>query len=321
MKIVNLGSLNVDHVYRVDQFIVAGETKACQSLAENAGGKGLNQSVAAARTGVEVYHAGFVGQGSAILTDALTRGGVRLDLLETKDIPNGHAIIQVDDNGQNCIIIYGGTNQCLTEEYIDRVLGQLTGDDMLLLQNETNLVPYAIEAAHARGIPVAMNVAPMDEKAKRYPLGKLRWLVVNEIEGAALAGGSTFEETMDNLIAAYPETGIVLTLGSEGAWFHDGDRDIRMGCAKVPKVVDTTAAGDTFLGYFLAGMLNQLDPAEALRRATFASALTIQSPGAADSIPNAAQVDAVIASGALGELACTDSADAVKDAKGAKDAK
>ena len=306
MKIVNLGSLNVDHVYRVDHFLLPGETKASQSLTANAGGKGLNQSVAAARTGVDVYHAGYYGTGSEILIDALNRAGVRLDLMEEKDMPNGHAIIQVDDAGQNCILLYGGTNVCLTEEYVDRVLDACTGDDILLLQNETNLIPYIIESAAARGIPAAMNAAPMDEGVKAYPIGKLRYLIVNEIEGAALAGGESFEETMANLIAAYPDTGILLTLGSAGAWFHDGDRDIRMGCCKVPKVVDTTAAGDTFLGYFLAGMLDKLDPADALRRATFASALTIQKPGAADSIPNVAEVEAAMAANQMGELAVTD---------------
>lgn len=306
MKIVNLGSLNVDHVYRVDHFLLPGETKASMSLRENAGGKGLNQSVAASRTGVEVYHAGYYGTGSGILIDALTRAGVKLDLMEEKDMPNGHAIIQVDDAGQNCILLYGGTNVCLTEAYVDSVLDACTPDDILLLQNETNLIPYIIEAAAKRGIPTAMNAAPMDEGVKAYPIDKLRYLIVNEIEGAALAGGSSFEETMANLIAAYPNTGILLTLGSAGAWFHEGDRDIRMGCAKVPKVVDTTAAGDTFLGYFLAGMLDKLDPAQAMKRATYASALTIQKEGAADSIPNVAQVEAVMASGELGELDVSD---------------
>ena len=213
MKIVNLGSLNVDHVYRVDHFLLPGETKASQSLTANAGGKGLNQSVAAARTGVDVYHAGYYGTGSEILIDALNRAGVRLDLMEEKDMPNGHAIIQVDDAGQNCILLYGGTNVCLTEEYVDRVLDACTPDDILLLQNETNLIPYIIESAAKRGIPAAMNAAPMDEGVKAYPIGKLRYLIVNEIEGAALAGGESFEETMANLIAAYPDTGILLTLG------------------------------------------------------------------------------------------------------------
>lgn len=307
MKIVNLGSMNLDHVYRVDKFLLAGETKACLDLHENAGGKGLNQSVAAAQTGVDVYHAGFYGAGAEILLEAMQKGGVKTDMLEKLDMPNGHAIIQVDDQGQNCILIYGGTNVCLTKEYIDRVLDQCAADDILLLQNETNLVDYAIEAAYARGIPVAMNVAPMDEKARSYPLAKLRYLVVNELEGAALAGGESFEQIMANLAAAYPDTCIVLTLGSEGAWYHDGGRDIRMGCVKGIKVVDTTAAGDTFLGYFLASMLNKMDPADAMRRATYASAITIQAPGAAESIPQAARVDAALASGELGPVAIQDS--------------
>ena len=307
MKIVNLGSMNVDYVYRVDKFLVAGETKASQSRAENAGGKGLNQSVAAARAGAEVQHAGYIGAGAEILVDALTRGGVHMDLMERlPDVPTGHTFIQVDDNGQNCILLYGGSNTCLTKEYIDGVLARCTPEDMLLLQNETNLVPYAIEAAYAKGIPVAMNAAPMDGGVKDYPLGRLRWLVVNEIEGAELAGGSSYEETMANLIAAYPDTGIVMTLGSDGAWFHDGERDIRIGCAKVAKVVDTTAAGDTFLGYFLVGMLEKMDPADALKRATCASALTIQSPGAADSIPDVKRVAAAMATGELGEIPMTD---------------
>lgn len=307
MKIVNLGSLNVDHVYRVDKMIVGGETKSCKSLSDGPGGKGLNQSVAIARAGAEVYHAGWVGTGSELLLDALKRGGVRTELIEQKDMPGGHTVIQVDDSGQNCIIVYGGTNQSLTKEYIDRVLDTLTPDDLLLLQNETNLIAYTIESAAARGIPVAMNVAPIDENVGTYPLQKLRWLVVNEIEGAGLAGGASFDETMDNLAAAYPGVGIVLTLGGEGVHFRDGGRDIRMGCARVPKVVDTTAAGDTFLGYFLAGMLQKLDPAAALERATFASALTIQSPGAADSIPDASRVGAVLASRELGTLDIRDS--------------
>ena len=307
MKIVNLGSMNLDHVYRVDRFLLPGETKASKGLMDTAGGKGLNQSVAAARTGAQVYHAGYWGAGCELLRGALERAKVHLDLMEEHpETPCGHTIIQVDDAGQNCILLFGGTNMCLTEAYVDSVLDQCTPEDILLLQNETNLIPYIIDSAAKRGIPVAMNAAPMDDGVKDYPIGKLRYLIVNEIEGAALAGGKDFAEIMDRLSAAYPDTAILLTMGSEGAWYRDGGRDIRMGCAKVPKVVDTTAAGDTFLGYFLAAMLEKRDPAEALRRATYASALTIQKPGAADSIPSASEVEAVIADGSLGELAVED---------------
>ena len=309
MKIVNLGSLNLDHVYRVDRFLVPGETKASKGLMDNAGGKGLNQSVAASRTGAVVCHAGYWGSGCELLRTSLEDAGVNLELMEERpDIPCGHTIIQVNDEGQNCILLFGGTNMCLTEEYIDRVLDRCTPEDILLLQNETNLIPYIIETAAKRGISTAMNAAPMDDGVKEYPIGKLRYLIVNEIEGAALAGGDSFDQTMENLCVAYPGVGILLTLGGDGAWFRDGSRDIRIGCAKVSTVVDTTAAGDTFLGYFLAGMLDKLDPAQALRRATYASALTIQKPGAADSIPSRVEVEAVMASGVLGDLELRDSA-------------
>ncbi len=301
MKIVNIGSLNLDHVYRVDRFLLPGETKASKSLSDNAGVKGLNQSVAAARTGAEVYHAGYFGAGSSPLQQALEQAGVHIEWMEERpEIPCGHTIIQVDDQGQNCILLYGGTNQCLTRDYVELILDRCTPEDLLLLQNETNLIPYIIEEAARRGIPTAMNAAPADESLRDYPIGKLRYLVVNELEGAALAGGSSFEETMSNLSAAYPETGILLTLGSVGAWYRDKGREYRIGCAKVPKVVDTTAAGDTFTGYFLTALQAGGSPEQALQRATFASALAIQSPGAAPSIPTAAQVDAVMASGQLG---------------------
>ena len=167
MKIVNLGSLNVDHVYRVDRFLLPGETKASKGLNDNAGGKGLNQSIAAARTGAEVYHAGYFGAGSEMLREVLQNAGVHMEWMEDHmDIPCGHTMIQVDDQGQNCILLFGGTNMCLTEAYIDGVLDQCTPDDILLLQNETNLVPYIIEEAAKRGIPCAMNAAPMDDGVK-----------------------------------------------------------------------------------------------------------------------------------------------------------
>ena len=151
MKIVNLGSLNLDHVYQVDRFLLPGETKASKSLTDNAGGKGLNQSIAAVRTGAEVYHAGYFGANSDMLRKVLVDSGVHTEWMEDHlDIPCGHTVIQVDDAGQNCILLFGGTNVCLTEEYIDRVLDQCGPDDILLLQNETNLVPYIIEQAAKR---------------------------------------------------------------------------------------------------------------------------------------------------------------------------
>ncbi|MDD7222448.1 MAG: PfkB family carbohydrate kinase, partial [Eubacteriales bacterium] len=107
MKIVNLGSLNLDHVYQVDRFLLPGETKASKSLTDNAGGKGLNQSIAAVRTGAEVYHAGYFGANSDMLRKVLVDSGVHTEWMEDHlDIPCGHTVIQVDDAGQNCILLF-----------------------------------------------------------------------------------------------------------------------------------------------------------------------------------------------------------------------
>lgn len=287
MRIINIGSLNLDYVYRVNQFLLPGETKSSLSLDVNAGGKGLNQSIAMAKAGCEVYHAGVYGAGGEMLVQTLTKYGVDVHLMQQRtDIQNGHAIIQVADSGQNCILLYGGSNQALTEDYIRQVIGFCGADDMILLQNEINNIDLIIDLAYEKHIPVAMNIAPMGPEVAGYDLNKLTWIVVNEIEGAALAGGGSIEETMENLCAKYPNCGVLMTLGSEGVWLKKGDTNIRMNALKVENVVDTTAAGDTFLGYFLAGITRKSSMVDALQQATCASALAIQKVGAAQSIPD-----------------------------------
>lgn len=287
MRTINIGSLNLDYVYRVDTFLLPGETKSSRSLNINAGGKGLNQSIALARAGTEVCHAGIYGTGGEMLVEELEKYGVDTHfMLHRPEMPNGHAIIQVSDSGQNCILLYGGTNQAFTEEYIEQILDSCTPEDMILLQNEINGIPQIIASAARRHIPVAMNIAPMTEEAAGYDLGKLRWIIVNEIEGAALAGGENFAETMDNLSRSYPASGILMTLGSQGVWLRDQGWEIRMNALHIDHVVDTTAAGDTFLGYFLAAITSGADARVALEQATCASALAIQKPGAAQSIPD-----------------------------------
>lgn len=287
MRIINIGSLNIDYVYRVDTFLQPGETKSSQNLTVNAGGKGLNQSIALAKAGCHVCHAGIWGAGGEMLVQTLQDHGVDTGLMQHRpELQNGHAIIQVSDSGQNSILLHGGTNQALTEDYIRRIIDSCGPEDLILLQNETNCIATVIEAAHERGIPVAMNVAPMGPEALDYDLGRLRWIVVNEIEAAALAGGSDFSETMENLTRKYPHSGILMTLGSDGAWLRDGGLELRMDALRIENVVDTTAAGDTFLGYFLAGVTQGADPETALQQATCASALAIQKPGAAQSVPD-----------------------------------
>jgi len=299
-RILNFGSLNLDQVYRVDAFVQPGETKSSLSLETHCGGKGLNQSVAAARAGAEVWHAGQIGCDGDMLYDKLQENGVNLSLLERSTGVSGHAIIQVDNNGQNCILLFGGTNQALTEDYIDRALLAFGNEGLVLVQNETNLVGTIIEKAHARGLQVAINAAPMDEKVFTYPLELIDWLIVNEIEGAAIAKCEMEVDILPKLKKLYPKMNVLLTLGKRGAICVRGDEQARSGIYPV-KVVDTTAAGDTFLGYFLTEALDNKSLSDALALATAASSMCVQVMGAADSVPMRADVLAAIEQGTLGK--------------------
>jgi len=300
-RILNFGSLNLDQVYRVDAFVQPGETKSSLSLETHCGGKGLNQSVAAARAGAEVWHAGQIGCDGDILYEKLQENGVNLSLLERNSGVSGHAIIQVDNAGQNCILLFGGTNQALTEDYIDRAVEAFGNEGLVLVQNETNLVGTIIEKAHARGLQVAINAAPMDDKVFTYPLELIDWLIVNEIEGAAIAKCELEVDILPKLKKLYPKMNVLLTLGKRGAICVRGDEQARSGIYPV-KVVDTTAAGDTFLGYFLSEALDQKSLPDALALATAASSMCVQVMGAADSVPMRVDVLAAIEQGTLGKL-------------------
>lgn len=304
MKILNFGSLNIDNVYKVDKFLLPGETKSSLDFSKHSGGKGLNQSISAAKAGNEVYHAAFLGNDGQFLKDTLEQNGVNADYIKQHEEPSGHAIIQVDENGQNCILLYGGTNQCLTREYIDDVLENFGNNGLVLLQNETNLVGYIIDKAYNKGLQVALNAAPMNAKVLEYPLEKLTWLVVNEVEGKQIAGCEKDEDILGILIKKYPKSKILLTLGENGALCYDDGKIYKIGRYDV-EVKDTTAAGDTFLGYFLYGVLNGKTIEDSLILATTASAICIGKSGAADSIPLKAEVDKFIEDKLFGELSVT----------------
>ena len=298
MPILNFGSLNIDHVYRVDTFVLPGETKHTKSYTIHSGGKGLNQSIAAARAGSQVLHAGIAGRDGGFLVEKLQAAGVDTSLMLTSNAVSGHAIIQVSDSGQNCILLYGGTNQLLTEDYVDRTLDKFGSEGFVLLQNETNLVGRIIEKAARKGLKVVLNAAPYSEAVTTYPINQLDWLIVNEVEGQGIVGGAADETLLQRLAERFPQAGILLTLGSRGAQCFRRGHYASISSCRV-RAVDTTAAGDTFSGYFLAGVMQGLSLAETLRLATVASALCVQRPGAANSIPTRAEVEQALNEGLL----------------------
>ena len=286
MKILNFGSLNLDYVYSVDRFVRPGETKSSKSMQTFAGGKGLNQSIALARSGVEVYHAGAVGKSDGKkLIDILKINNVNVDYIEQYvDVSTGHAIIQVDENGQNCILLYGGANQMITKNHVDRVFENFTNGDFLILQNEINMLQYIVDEGHKRGLQIVLNPSPMDEKIFSLNLEYVDYFMLNEVEATDICGGKVSGDLLEVLGAKYPSAKIILTLGEKGVRFKDGDTVLEHGIFKVP-VVDTTAAGDTFTGYFIGSLANGHDIIESLRLASLASAIAVSRKGAESSIP------------------------------------
>lgn len=293
MNVVNFGSLNIDHVYAIDHFCRAGETIHTKSYTQNAGGKGLNQSIAVSRSGQKVHHAGLLGPEGTRLAELLSGSGVDLRYLKHTDVPQGHAVIQVQPDGQNCIFLYGGSNQAVTPQEIDEVLMQLNAGDYLLLQNEIANLTYLLRAAARRGLRVVLNASPISDELLNADLSGVDWLVVNEIECAAMAGCGDAQAGYETLKQRYPSLGILLTLGSEGSVSWKDGTEVRQ-CAYPVKAVDTTGAGDTFMGYFVGCLAQGMERQTAMQYASMASAISVTRPGAAASIPLMDEVRAAV---------------------------
>lgn len=285
MRILNFGSLNVDHIYEMDHFAAPKETQAALHYRKAAGGKGLNQSIALARAGIAVYHAGCIGSEGLWLKQYLRENGVDVRFIQEGKQPGGHAIIQVCQ-GENSIIVYGGANQCVELAQIDDVLSHFNSGDILLVQNEISRLDQLMCRAHALGMRIVLNPSPFDAKIANCPLDLVDTFLLNEVEAALLAGGcgEGADEVLSRLRMRYPLAKIVMTMGEKGVYYQDPKQQFYQEAIAV-KAVDTTCAGDTFTGYFLAGVIQGRPLDDTLRLAAWAAALSVQRHGAAQSIP------------------------------------
>ena len=287
-KVLCFGSLNIDYIYQVPHFVGAGETLSALSRQRLAGGKGLNQAVALSRAGAETYMAGSVGEDGDFLLETLRQAGVDISLVRQMEGNTGTAVIQRDGAGENCILLHGGANRCITEEQVQETLEHFAPGDWLVLKNEISCLPLLLEEGRKRGMQVVFNPSPMEPDLLGLHLEKVHCLVLNQVEGRQLLGGEAQEEEAlrRGLEAWFQGDTLVLTLGSRGAWcLHQGEWAFQKAFS-VP-VVDTTGAGDAFTGFFVASrMMGQSIP-EALEKAAWAAAQTIQHPGgAAAALPN-----------------------------------
>ena len=295
-KILNFGSLNIDYVYVMNHIVREGETASSLDYQVFEGGKGLNQSVALARSGGDVYHAGRIGKEGLFLKEALERSGADCRYLLTDDGANGHAIIQRSVEGENCIILYPGANHKITRADMEQVLSQFDAGDILVCQNEISEMEYLIDKAYEKGMQIAWNPSPITDVVDKIDFNKISWLIVNEIEGQAIIGEEDPQKILAGFKEKYPTLRLVLTLGGEGSVYQDADQVVTQERYTVP-VKDTTAAGDTFLGYFISEVSKDenADVKKALQLASMAAAIAVSREGAMPSIPSREEVEVDLA--------------------------
>lgn len=289
MKVLNFGSLNLDYVYQVESILIPGETQASKSRQIFCGGKGLNQSIALAKAGIPVYHAGLIGEGGEPLLEVCKENGVNTEFIRQIPGPCGHTVIQVDRNGQNCILLFGGSNRSMTKEFVDSVLDSFDEGDIILLQNEINELDYIIDRAYEKKMMIILNPSPFDRALEKCDLSKISLFLMNEIEGFQITGEKEPDRILAKVKELYPKAKVVLTLGGDGSVYQDETGIYRQGIFKV-KTVDTTAAGDTFTGYFISSVIDGMPVQDGLKLAAKASAIAVSRPGATASIPVRSEV-------------------------------
>lgn len=289
MKILNFGSCNIDYVYSLDHIVSPGETETTYKMETFSGGKGLNQSIAVSRAGAKVYHAGCIGEDGEMLEKIMKQSGVDTSYLKKVPEKNGHAVIQVTSYGENSIFLYPGSNEMVTKDYIDSVIEDFGEGDLMLLQNEISNVEYIVEKAYQKGMCIILNPSPFNEKINKIDFNKLSYIILNEVEMKEVSGISSVRKSLDSMNKKYPDLKIMLTLGSSGCVYKDSQTEVTQDIFPV-EVVDTTAAGDTFTGYFIAGISMGDDIAEVLKTASMASAIAVSRKGAAPSIPKRCEV-------------------------------
>lgn len=280
MAIYNLGSINVDNVYRVPHLVAPGETLAATAFSQGLGGKGANMSVAAARGAAHVLHIGAVGPDGIWASDRLLEYGVDTRHIARVTEPTGHANICVDDTGENEIILFAGANRAITQDMIGAALAEASPGDSFITQNETSGQPFAVEMARKLGLRVVYAAAPFDVEAVNAVMEHLDLLVLNAVEAEQLSAQTGSD------IGSLPVSDTIVTMGSKGSkWISRGTAPHVFPALDVTPV-DTTGAGDTFTGYLIAGIDRGMPMAQAINLATQAAALMVTRVGTADVIPD-----------------------------------
>ena len=280
MAIYNLGSINIDHFYRLPHLVRPGETLAAETYTQGLGGKGANQSVAIAKSKNQVLHIGALSRADNRYFEQLKNYNIDLTHTHQLDFPSGHGIVMVDEvSGENQIVVYPGANHQISESMIDSALATANPDDWALTQNETTQASYFFKTAKSKGLKLCYSAAPFVAETTIELLPIIDMLVVNQIEAQEL------EATTGKPIAELGIEHTLITQGSTGVRYIGTQGDFFVDAPKV-SAVDTTGAGDTFLGLFLGRFDTGVTLEESIKYAVAGAALQVTQPGTADAIPD-----------------------------------
>lgn len=294
MTIYNLGSINADHIYNVPHLPRPGETLSASSFVTGLGGKGINQSVAAALAGAKVVHIGAVGLDGGWAVEQISDYGIDAQFIRKIDTPTGHAIVNVDQRGENAIVVFSGANNCQNIDQIQKALRDAKAGDILLLQNETTLQDRAAKIAFDRGMKVIYSAAPFSVEAIKSVMENTTILLMNKVESDQLC------TELETELLDIPISDIIVTKGSDGAdWLNTSTEKTTHVTSFPVSAIDTTAAGDTFAGYFAAGLDQGLNVKDAMVLGSAAAAIKVTRMGTADAIPVRSDVDMFLQKGGL----------------------
>ena len=289
MTIYNLGSINIDHIYKLLHFPLGGETVSSFDYDVGLGGKGVNQSIAAINAGGTVVHIGSIGVNSEWILKMLQDLNLNTDHIVVSDKTTGHAIIYLNENAENSIVLYAGANHDFNLSNIKRALSQSRPGDWLLLQNETNLSYETVSLARSLGLKIAYSAAPFDCQKIEELLPCCDLLVLNEVEAQQCKSNITnFETLTDHMV-------YVVTKGKAGAVCSMSGQLLTFPSFLVDPV-DTTGAGDTFLGFLLSELDNGVEIQSAIKLSIAAAAIQITRAGAVKAIPFREEVERFISS-------------------------
>lgn len=279
MTIYNLGSINIDYIYGLPHLVRPGETLAADRFDSALGGKGANQSIAVARAGGKVYHGGMIHRGDDHWLNAMIEAGVDTHFIIRGDTPTGHAIVAVDNDGENQIILAPLSNAALPDDIITSILTSAKPGDWALTQNETNMTAPYLKAAKERGLLICYSAAPFVAEITADLLPLVDLLIINAIEAEALS--ATMGKPAETLGIPH----LIITRGADGADYigKEGNNHV---AAQPVTAVDTTGAGDTYLGYVLAQIDQGTNMADAMRLAAAAAAIQVTRHGASTAIPD-----------------------------------